>query len=563
MILFLGHSLYKGYQYKMIREHLTAIAVFILAFFSLTSEATNLSNDSTGQVLLYPYYNVNEGNVTFVSITNTTDVAKAAKVRFREGVSGESVFDFTLYLSPRDVWVGAVMQNGGVVKLSVPADTSCTLPNTDTLTTTDFSAARIDSAYDPDYDGTQSADEVLARLSEGHIEVIELADLPNTANAGDIAAAITHVQSANPVAPADCTIPATFNDTADLGAILDSGNVTASGVTQDFQSPGGGLMGNAAIFNASSGIYFPYNATALKTFTTNPIWWPQSDEVFSHVEGVASDGEDSAGNAISNYRTADNGSTLPSVGGTLNRDLPDLSTPSMAEVSANSSAYTAYSHVAATGEQVINSGSFGGSVPDAKFDKASAVSAALTARQVMGEYITSDHYGTEWIITLPTRYTKVSSNGAQAPFTSLETATSGTACQSVASDFWNREELQATDGVGIPEFPPTGLSALCNEVNVISIVGALNDFSLLSSSNAVSSIAVNHYITLYIDGFNPDGWGFIDLSSNSVTPTVLTAGDASGELQGLPLIGFIAVADIVSSTQRGGVFPLRLMADEQ
>ncbi|MBT3028606.1 MAG: hypothetical protein KME48_15740 [Candidatus Thiodiazotropha sp. (ex Ctena orbiculata)] len=60
-----------------------------------------------------------------------------------------------------------------------------------------------------------------------------------------------------------------------------------------------------------------------------------------------------------------------------------------------------------------------------------------------------------------------------------------------------------------------------------------------------------------------DGWGYVDMSGRTVTPTVFTAGDPSGVVQGLPLIGFIAVADTVTGTERGGVFPLRKMSDEQ
>jgi hypothetical protein len=536
---------------SLLRERLTAVTVVALSLIPLTAEAVNLSSDSTGQVLLYPYYNANQGNTTFLSVTNTTATAKAVKVRFREALGGERVFDFTLYLSPEDVWVGAVAQQGGAVRLSVPLDTSCTLPVTATLTTTDFSAARIDSAYDPDEDGTQSADEVLERLSEGYVEIIELAELPATDSASDIAVAITHDQDATPVAPVDCSVAASFNDTTDLGAILDAGTVTASGVTQDFQSPGGGLIGNAAIFNASSGVYFPYNATALRAFATNPIWWPQNSEAFTHVEGVESDGEDSAGNAISNYRTADDGSTVPSADGTQNRDLPDLSTPSMAEVTADSSAYMAFSHVAATGELAINSGSFGGSAPDAMHDKASAVSAVLTGNQIMGEYITTGDYATEWVVTFPTRYTKVSDNGAGAPFSTSETASSAQACLNLTFDHWDREEAGNSDEGFI--IPPN-LITFCYAANVIQLNGVSSEFTGVMTSKAAGEVKDLDF---------GDGWGYIDLSGYSVTPTIFTAGDASGNVRGLPLIGFVAVADTVSGTERGGVFPLRILVDEQ
>ncbi|MEW8035477.1 MAG: hypothetical protein AB2817_05350 [Candidatus Thiodiazotropha sp.] len=535
----------------MMRISTRSFALILLTFFSFTVNAVNLSRDATGQVLLYPYYNVNQGNVTFVSVTNTTAVAKAVKVRFREGVGGESVFDFTLYLSPRDVWVGAVSQQSGAVRLSVPADTSCTIPAT--LASADFSAARIDSAYDPDDSGTQSSAEVLERLSEGHIEIIELAELPSTTDANEITAAITHRQFATPVTPIDCTVAVSFNDTVDLGAILDAGSVTASGVTQDFQSPGGGLIGNAAIFNATSGIYFPYNATALRAFASNPIWWPQNSEVFTHVEGVATSGEDSAGNAISNYRTADEGTSVPSAGGTLNIDLPDLSTPSMAEVTADSSAYMAFSHATTGGELVINSGSFGGSVPDAKYDKASAVGAALTANRIMGEYINSGDYGTEWIVTFPTRYTKVSNSKADAPFTTTETASSGMACENMLIDYWDREEQKNSESFIMG--PEPNQIRFCYAANVLSpyLTTSFDTIDVVYSKAAKLTFSLEY----------DDGWGYVDMSRRSVTPTLFNAGDPGGELLGLPLIGFIAVADTVTGTERGGVFPLRVMADEQ
>ncbi|MEW8317889.1 MAG: hypothetical protein AB2660_08135 [Candidatus Thiodiazotropha sp.] len=538
----------------MMKKTLVAAAV-ASCFTSMTAQAVNVSQDATGQALLYPYYNVNEGNLTFVSVTNTTTVSKAVKVRFREGVGSEDVFDFTLYLSPRDVWVGVISQVGGAVRLAVPEDTSCTVPVTSVLTAASFSSARIDTAYDPDSSGTQTADEVLARLSEGHIEIIEMAELPYTGGGTDIATAITHNQAASPVAPVDCQVPTTFTGTTGLGAILDAGIVTASAVAQDFQPPSGGLYGSAAIFNAATGIYFPYNATALEQFAANPIWWPQNSQPFSAVEGAAA-GVDSAGNAISNYYTADDGSTVPTAGGTLNFDLPDLSTPTTAEVTANSSAYTVYSRVAATSAPAINAGSFGGSVPAANEDKASAVTAALTGRNIQGDFITSLTFNTDWVITFPTRYTKVHDVlAAEAPFTITEDPASGQACHDVTFDYWNREERKnSTDaGVGVSPGLPAPAFSLCYEVNVLAMNGT-GEFSAATSSKAVKADAPLEF---------EDGWASMDLSAYSITPTVLIAGDPSGDVIGLPVLGFTAVADTVSGVERGGVFGSRVTVDEQ
>jgi hypothetical protein len=102
--------------------------------------------------------------------------------------------------------------------------------------------------------------------------------------------------------------------------------------------------------------------------------------------------------------------------------------------------------------------------------------------------------------------------------------------------------------------PLNKVYALCNEVNVIPINSNLTGYSNVVSSRAVAYSIIN---------LDADGWGFIDLSRFSVTPTVFTAGDASGNITGLPVIAFSVVADIVTGTERGGLFPLRILVDEQ
>ena len=79
-----------------------------VAGIASVANAVNLNPDGLGQVLIYPYYTVNGGNSTLVSIVNTTEFGKAVKVRFVEGYNSREVLDFNLYLSPYDVWTGAV-----------------------------------------------------------------------------------------------------------------------------------------------------------------------------------------------------------------------------------------------------------------------------------------------------------------------------------------------------------------------------------------------------------------------------------------------------------------------
>ena len=70
--------------------------------------AVNLNPDGLGQVLLYPYYTVNGGQQTVLSVINTTAVGKAVKVRFLEGYNSREVLDFNLFLSEFDVWTASV-----------------------------------------------------------------------------------------------------------------------------------------------------------------------------------------------------------------------------------------------------------------------------------------------------------------------------------------------------------------------------------------------------------------------------------------------------------------------
>ena len=120
----------------MNRKNLTAAVLAGLAGvagIAGTAQAVNMNPDGLGQVLIYPYYTANDGNSTMLSVVNTTEQAKAIKVRFLEGFNSREVLDFNLYMSPFDVWVASIEAGGtdpegnSVPKLVIP-DTSCTVP---------------------------------------------------------------------------------------------------------------------------------------------------------------------------------------------------------------------------------------------------------------------------------------------------------------------------------------------------------------------------------------------------------------------------------------------------
>lgn len=212
-----------------------------------TAEAVYLNPNGTGQVLVYPYYTVQSsgGNAynTYLSVVNTTSSSKAVKVRFLEGKTSSEVLDFNLFLSPNDVWTGAVIPASsatGAPAHLITADNSCTSPNIG-LTGVDFRNFQ----YAAGVGGVALPGTGLDRTREGYVEMIEMATLTGTT-----AANITHVQPAG--VPLNCS--------AVRGA-------TFVPPGTDLLPPTGGLMGTGTLINVQNGTDMGYKADALEAFS--------------------------------------------------------------------------------------------------------------------------------------------------------------------------------------------------------------------------------------------------------------------------------------------------------
>src|SRR6266404_5308688 len=97
-----------------------------------TASAVHVNPNGLGQVLIYPYYTVNNQSIgkpfsSLLSVVNSTASAKAVKVRFLEGKNSVEVLDFNLYLSAKDVWTAAVIPTTDGAGIFT-ADKSCTNP---------------------------------------------------------------------------------------------------------------------------------------------------------------------------------------------------------------------------------------------------------------------------------------------------------------------------------------------------------------------------------------------------------------------------------------------------
>lgn len=237
------------------RKALTAAVVAGLGVGS--AHAVYQDPNGLGQGLIFPYYTVQsvDGNAynTYVSVVNTTTTGKVVKVRFREGKNSREVLDFNLYLSPNDVWTGAIIPADATATAPgrlVTADVSCTNPEIPPAGV-DFRNFQYSGTFD-DAAGTG-----LERTREGYIEMLEMATV-----IGPSLAAITHAAATN--VPTCTGVRGPGPNALPLA---------------DQAPPTGGLSGTGTLINVNNGSDVGYNAIALAGVTVSNIYTDIGSEI--------------------------------------------------------------------------------------------------------------------------------------------------------------------------------------------------------------------------------------------------------------------------------------------
>ena len=215
------------------KKKLLASALTTLGMIG-AAHAVHVNPDGLGQVLLYPYYDVQSGFDTYVHVVNTTSAVKAVKVRFLEGKNSQEVLDFNLYLSPKDEWTGVLVRSATGTKLST-VDTSCTAP---AIPAGGVEFRNLRYQTDDINKGTD-------RTREGYIEIIEMGNIT-----GSVATAATHVDGV----PLDCA------------AVRAAANVASGNLPAD-----GGLYGFNTLINVEAGMATTLDAVALDDFWLNDL----------------------------------------------------------------------------------------------------------------------------------------------------------------------------------------------------------------------------------------------------------------------------------------------------
>ncbi|MFZ2237564.1 MAG: hypothetical protein WBP11_07770 [Dokdonella sp.] len=457
-----------------------------VAGFAGLANAVHLNPDGLGQVLLYPYYTVNNGQQTLLSVVNTAPVAKAIKVRFLEGYNSREVLDFNLFLSPYDVWTATIFALRDDGKDSDAAgiltrDRSCTAPlfsedGTNTSDGTPYVTFREFAYLMPSDGGPTTID----RTREGHFEMITMADLSD-----DLAAAVTHSPPGG--SPADC----------DAVRNLQGGEA-------GLDIPTSGIFGGAGIVNGGQGTFYTYNADALDRFTQQ-VNFTATNNVLPNLANV----NDGIGPVLGAQATAN-----VFTGTGVTTSVYPGADPRSRRVDAVSAIFTA--------DAIYN-----------EFQTATSIGA-----------------NSDWVVTFPTKafYVDALFGGSPAipPFTrsyngSASAGVNRYSCVAVGLKIYDQEEK--TPGGNNPGFspPPPGAppSSLCKETNVISF---LNVNVAPTSSGVLGSTLITN-VNPAANG--AAGWLRVNFDATT-EPHAMLAATNGNVFRGLPVTGFYAM-NIVNS----------------
>jgi hypothetical protein len=421
------------------RLSLSLLTAAVTATLSPAVDALAIDPNGVGQVLIFPYYTVNAGQATLLSVTNTTADVKAVKVRVREGTNGASVADFNVYIAAHGTFSASITPEGSGARMDTD-DPHCTVPDIRTTGRpfTNYTYTGANRDHPGNLGATLSS---LTRAREGYVEMVDMGSLQIGTSATQLAEEATI--GANDL-PANCqALVLAWTPPTGAWHLSPSADMTA---------PGGGLHGSAAVIDVAAGSMFSYTATALTRFYTGEV----------PAGGLHS----SPGSAEPTLASANNGA------GQVIVEMPPIGT------------------APATNEALPV-----GVSPD-------AVSLLFMRYSLFNDFFVEPALAaaTEWVVTLPTKGAAAGGVAApRAPFVNAF-ADDGEGCHMIDVSLRLRDGRSLYDPTGIacfPEPPPTQdvYPAVCFATNVIAF-DQTGDGQQPTPSAILGSTGA---ITLYVD----------------------------------------------------------------
>ena len=174
------------------------LALAVASALSTGAQAQQQVNSKgTGQVLMFPFYSVENNSNTFMHISNNTGDTKAIKVRLMEHRNSQVVLEFNAYLGPYDVFPVALDAEGSGGAILTTDDT-CTVPELGTAngnyngTQTELAGgATLRKQPLVPYLYDQDAESSISRTLLGHAEVIEMGVVDESVDVYDCTAVRT------------------------------------------------------------------------------------------------------------------------------------------------------------------------------------------------------------------------------------------------------------------------------------------------------------------------------------------------------------------------------------
>ena len=478
-----------------------------------------VQSGGVGHVLFTPYFSTVNGNVTLISLVNTdTTNGKAVKVRFRGAANSDDILDFTVLMSPGDVWTASIEPSLTGVSRILSPDSTCVLPRQLGTDGVDFRTSRLDQKL--------SADAQALHTREGYVEYLNMANIkPGT----DLFKAIKHKDG---VAP--CT-------SSELSKLMNTDVVAYSDAADHgLERPTGGLFGNWSIFNNLNITSYGGGHASVRAVDGTGVnaaarlfFAPQMGaDASAAAAGNTADPLLVGGEAGVTRNTEFEGvsyapdAAVPALVPPLWLDLPDLSTP-----------YTQ----ADTSPQA----------------RAHDLSQSLAAKTIMNEFVATPStasvpFATDWVFSQPTRRYQTamaySTGGVNLPVNATLSAANrhykaGTGGNLIVSartvgtlalgDFLcakgsfsgtDREEFQAVTSGDFSPLVVAGSAPICGEVATLSFNSDTSKVLNAQLTNARVNVKnASDYVTA--------GWASLGLN----TPT-------GSAVSGVPVVGYAATS---------------------
>lgn len=217
--------------------------ILLLVLIACQVSAVRVNPQGVGEVLLVPYYTVNNGLNTMVTVTNTTEGVKAVKINIRESLNGYAVSSYNVYLGEYDSWsfvMGAYPSSadsyaGQEFAALASSDNSC--------------APMLNkSVHEFNPHVLVNGSEDIHRGREGFIEILEMGVVE-----GELAAAATNWNGY----PQNCAL---------IVSAWESGGSWDSNPNLNLQPVTGGLMAEADMIDVAQGINYSLPVVALEEF---------------------------------------------------------------------------------------------------------------------------------------------------------------------------------------------------------------------------------------------------------------------------------------------------------